>query len=303
MSSSDASYRRLRSTNARERLEAARYLANHAKTGDAEVIREALARETVSWVIGALTRALERCSPSPSQTAPSPLSLPIEGDEFTKDFAAEVYAEALETTTAQLLHEVEPLVGSIKLAAEGDIADYEHSLTKTFVDRLDSLLEALSRLRRAASAPKLEEFDLSAFMDDVLAELVLTPPITIKRAGLDYLVVIGDKTLLRMCVLNGLRNAIDATIALADQVDQAPITLAWGSTNKEAWISVIDLGIGFGGSLSRAFDIGTSTKEGHLGMGLAITQQSIKSMSGRVVLVPNQRGARFELRWPIARET
>ncbi|WP_018447864.1 sensor histidine kinase [Rhizobium gallicum] len=303
MSLGDAVYRRLRSTNARDRLEAARYLANHAKTGDAPAIREALARERVSWVTGALRRALERCSPSLGSVTASPSPSPADRDDFTEDFAAEVYAEALETTTAQLLHEVEPLVGSIKLAAEGDIPDYEQSLTKTFVDRLDGLLEALSRLRRAASAPKLEEFDLSVFMDDVLAELVLTPPVTIQRAGPDYLVVIGDKTLLRMCVLNGLRNAIDATNALADGIGEAPITLAWGTTNKEAWISIVDLGIGFGGSLSRAFDIGTTTKEGHLGMGLAITQQSIKSMSGRVVLVPNPRGARFELRWPVARDT
>ncbi len=298
MSSIDSVLRRLRSENPSERLEAARFLANNARAAHAKSIREALAKETVVWVRGALQRALERCAPAQTMSSPSE----VDQDDFTADFAAQVHAEALETTTAQLLHEVEPLVGSLKLAAQGDIANYETSLTKTVIDRLDSLLEALARLRRAASAPRMEEFDLSVFLDELLAELDPRPPIVVQRVGPDHLILIGDKTLLRMCVLNGLRNAVDATLALADGVEQAPLTLAWGSTNKEAWVSIVDLGIGFAGSIQRAFDIGTTTKEGHLGMGLAITQQSMKSMSGRVLLVPNKRGTRFELRWPIGRE-
>ncbi|MBB3147739.1 signal transduction histidine kinase [Phyllobacterium trifolii] len=298
MSSIDSVLRYLRSENPSERLKAARFLANNARATEATPIREALARETVVWIRGALQRALERCVPAQAASSSST----IDRDDFSADFAAQVHAEALETTTAQLLHEVEPLVGSLKLAAQGDVANYETSLTKTVVDRLDNLLEALSRLRRAASAPKIEEFDLSVFLGEVLSELDQLPPIVVQRAGPDHLIVVGDKTLLRMCVLNGLRNAVDATNALVDEIEEAPLTIAWGSTNKEAWISIVDLGIGFGGNLQRAFDIGTTTKEGHLGMGLAITQQSIKSMSGRVALIPNPRGTRFELRWPLARE-
>jgi signal transduction histidine kinase len=279
-------------------LEAARFLANHAKAADEKPLREALAKETVTWVRGALLRALERCAPSKTTLAASE----IDSDDFAGDFADQVYAEALETTTAQLLHEVEPLVGSLKVAAQDDIEDYDASLTKSVVDRLDNLLNALARLRRAASAPKMEEFDLSVLLDEILIELNPIPPLSVLSVGPEHLIVVGDKTLLRMCVLNGLRNATDATLALADDIENAPITLTWGSTNKDVWVSVIDLGIGFAGNLQKVFEIGTTTKEGHLGMGLAITQQSIKSMSGRVALVPNTRGVRFEIRWPIARE-
>jgi sensor histidine kinase regulating citrate/malate metabolism len=56
--------------------------------------------------------------------------------------------------------------------------------------------------------------------------------------------------------------------------------------------------VGFKGNLQRAVEIGTTTKTGHLGMGLAIADQALSSMAGKLILVPNQRGVRFEIRWP-----
>ena len=67
-------------------------------------------------------------------------------------------------------------------------------------------------------------------------------------------------------------------------------------------VSILDLGIGFKGNTQRAFEIGSTMKGGHLGMGLAIIKQSIESMQGTVLLVPNARGTRFEIRWPIPQE-
>ena len=74
--------------------------------------------------------------------------------------------------------------------------------------------------------------------------------------------------------------------------------VSWGTTDVDNWVSIVDVGIGFKGNVQRAFDIGTTTKAGHHGMGLAIANQAIVSMGGGIILVPNERGVRFEMRWP-----
>jgi signal transduction histidine kinase len=101
-----------------------------------------------------------------------------------------------------------------------------------------------------------------------------------------------------LCLSNGLRNAIEATAGAGGDLGNRPITISWGHTDVDCWVSIMDLGVGFKGNLQRAFEMGTTTKSGHLGMGLAIAYQALASMSGRLMLVPNQRGVRFEMRWP-----
>lgn len=295
MSSAESVLRRLRSDDASERLKAARYLATHAVPENQAAIRDALSHEGVVWIKGALKRALAKIGAKDSHT----VSSSVDRDEVPAGIAAQVHAEALETTTAQLIHEIEPLVGTLKLAAQSEIDDYDGSQTRIAISRVDDFLEALSRLRRAAGAPKMEEIDLGLLIAEAITEFQLPAGISFQKAGADHCIVVGDKTLVLMSVFNGIRNAIEATVAVGPPYDERPITLTWGSTNTDCWVSVLDLGIGFKGNTQRAFEIGSTTKGGHLGMGLAITKQSVESMQGTVLLVPNSRGTRFEIRWPV----
>jgi hypothetical protein len=102
--------RRLRSDSNKERLEAARYFAEYALPGHETPLREALAAESILWIRGALRRALARISPISDPDTPRP----IDRDDLPEGFAAEVYAEALQTTTSQVMHEIEPLLGSLR---------------------------------------------------------------------------------------------------------------------------------------------------------------------------------------------
>ncbi|MGB9366217.1 MAG: HAMP domain-containing sensor histidine kinase [Xanthobacteraceae bacterium] len=291
----EALLRKLRAESATERLEAARFFAEHATPAEEQALREAASRESVAWIKSALRRALARISPD---TQPLEGSGSIDTDELPKGFAAQIYAEALETTAAQLLHEVEPILGSLRLSAESEIANFEQSYTKQNLDRLDEFLSALGRLRRAASAPKMEEFSLDEVVGRCIDGLARPEALQVLRAGPIQCVVEGDSSLISLCVSNGLRNAVEATTAAGAPLDQVPITVSWGSTDIDYWVSIVDQGIGFKGVLQKAFDIGSTTKEGHLGMGLAIVFQSMASMSGKATLVPNERGVRFEVRWP-----
>jgi signal transduction histidine kinase len=291
----DIFLRRLRSTSNKERLEAARYFAEHAESAHEQQLRAAIASESVLWIRGALRRALARISPNPEPYASIDSIAP---DDLASGLAAQVHADALETTASQLMHEIEPLLGSLRLAAESEVPGFDSSATRRSIDRLDEFLAALSRLRRAASAPKIEEFSL----DEVIQRCILEAPapagIQIQKSGPQPCIVYGDSGLVSLAFTNGLRNAIEATNALAIDAPRAAITVAWGTTDVDYWISIVDLGIGFKGNLQRAFDIGTTTKPGHLGMGLATASQAATSMSGRILLVPNERGVRFEMRWP-----
>jgi signal transduction histidine kinase len=290
----DAYLRRLRSASNKERLEAARYFAENALPAHEQALREAVATETVLWIKGALRRALARITPEPTGHSS------LDSEDLPEGFAAQVYAEALETTTSQLIHEIEPLLGSLRLAAETEVPEFANSATCRSLDRLDQFVDALSRLRRAASAPRVEEFSLDEVVQRCIQEAAVPDSLSVLKSGPQPCIVEGDSGLVALSFTNGLRNAIEATVAAGGDASERPVTVAWGTTDKDYWISIVDVGIGFKGNLQRAFTIGATTKSGHLGMGLAIANQAVSSMSGRVLLVPNERGVRFEMRWPRA---
>lgn len=287
--------RKLGSADPRERLDAARYLAEHADDKQIDLIEGALAIETVAWVTSALRRALQRARPS-GGAGPG-----LERVELSADQTAQIYSDALETTAKQIIHEIEPILGALRLSAESEIANFDESDTKRGLERMEALVAGLARLRQAASAPRFEDFALDECIFAWIAQEVGQKSVGVLRAGPQETVVEGDKGLVCLAFVNGLRNAIDATLALPVEDERYPtITVNWGVTDIEIWIAIVDAGIGFRGSLSRAFEIGSTTKSGHLGMGLTTAQQAMTSLGGSVRLIPGERGVRFEMRWPKA---
>ena len=244
----------------------------------------------------ALQRALQKVQPK------APASTASEATEMTAVYAAQIYSDALETTAAQIIHEIEPVLGSLRLSAEADVPNFEASDTARVIDRFDALVASLSRLRRAASAPKVEELALDRCIYTWVEEESAGKPVRVLRAGPQDCLVEGDKGLICLSFVNGLRNAIDATKARDVENEEYPdITVNWGTTDVDTWVAIVDSGIGFRGNVARAFEIGSTTKAGHLGMGLATAQQAMTSMDGTVRLIPGERGVRFEMRWPEAR--
>lgn len=287
--------RKLGSTDPRERLEAARHLAEHAHAKQVELIEAALAVETVAWVTSALKRALQRARPIGSAPPAQ------DRVELSAGQTAQIYSDALETTAKQIIHEIEPILGALRLSAETEMENFEGSDTKRGLERMEALVTGLARLRQAASAPMLEDFSLDQCIFAWIAEEVGQKPVSVLRAGPQETIVEGDKGLVCLAFVNGLRNAIDATLALPVEDKRNPeITVNWGVTDIDVWVAIVDGGIGFRGSLPRAFEIGSTTKAGHLGMGLATAQQAMTSLGGSVRLIPGERGVRFEMRWPKA---
>lgn len=287
--------RKLGSADPRERLEAARFLAESAQPNQAELIERALATETVAWVTSALKRALKRAKPVEA-------CLPDRGRvDISPEQTAQIYSEALETTAKQIIHEIEPILGSLRLSAEVEVPEFEASNTKSGLDRMEALVAGLARLRQAASAPKLQEFSLPQRIYSWIDDETRNGTVNILRAGPQECDIEGDAGLVCLSFTNGLRNAVDATAALMQDTEKCPdVIVNWGVTDVDVWIAIVDSGVGFRGNIAGAFEIGSTTKAGHLGMGLATAQQAMTSLGGSVRIFPLSRGVRFEMRWPRA---
>ncbi|HKX46405.1 MAG TPA: HAMP domain-containing sensor histidine kinase [Planctomycetota bacterium] len=212
-------------------------------------------------------------------------------------------ASAIEETTKLLLHEIEPILGAIRLHAEKEITSKD-SETLRQLERLDQLLGSIGTLSQAAAAPKSESIDLHELLDRLCTELSVDG-VEIDLVGRRPLVIESDSGLISIAFMNGLKNGIEATLEpRAADIPTEPITVAWGDSDRDIWVSVVDRGPGILPGLERVWDIGSSTKPGHLGMGLSLARRAVRSLGGDVSLTPrDEGGARFEMRWPRIRES
>jgi signal transduction histidine kinase len=265
---------KLRSRSAHERLLAARHLARTARRVDLIAIQAALQEENVSWVKSALVDASKRASGTLGRARD--IKVDTERDKHVT--TENLYADALRETTSILVHE------------------FPDSKTKTHLDRLDNMLEAVSLLRKAASSPKVAEFDLAKLIREVVGQEETKGTQTIQLAGRASFPAIGDPGLLTIAIGNGLRNAIEAHEGIGTHT---PIIVSWDKTNIDYWISIIDSGAGIKGAIEKIFDVGTTSKAEHLGMGLPAARQAIVSMGGTIQISPREEsGTKFEIRWP-----
>lgn len=284
----------LGSHEAHARLLAARHLARSAQEDDLPIIHDALQKESVTWVIRALESSISRFA-SDDLGDLEIVDLP---DTSEDELASQVRAMAVQSTTRQLLHEIEPILGSLRLAGEREITKYESSRTRKLHDRFDDLLGALSTLSKAASSAKPVQFNLAEMLTDFINDETQGIDIKVEIAGNQPFVVHGDPALVGIVFRNGIINAIEATLELPTD-NRKPILVTWGDTDRDVWVTILDRGIGLPQVFLRAWDIGSSTKENHLGMGLPLARSAIQSMGGEIVLTPRKDGgARFEFSWP-----
>ena len=327
-----AAFENTRASTSSDRLRAARFLAQNATNAHRSRLSKIRETERNSWVCQALDQALKRLGMGKS--AASTVALMEEGEAPSLDtpFYEELRGQAIEETSAFFLHELRPLVGFLEGAAATEIEHYACSKTKTSIGRVQSFLEAADRLRKASTAPALQEFDLTdlvvsvaiseatqgratlpdlqeeaheangeAFQDND-AELVPEQPVAkLSLARRDPVITTGDPTMVEMAVANALRNAIESVFEVGE-ANRAEVIINWGLTDTDSWIAVLDRGRGLPMGWERLTQPGVSTKsksQGHLGMGLPIAQRAIESMRGTVQLTPRDGGgASCEIRWP-----
>jgi signal transduction histidine kinase len=281
--------RELLSGNPRLRLDAARFFAGHAEPNDRPLLVSALKLENVAWVRRSLETALHRLAPR-SEEATTSGSITYDPDlELTG-----LRADAQVRITGQLLHELEPLVGILRVRLQSEWSEFPSSNARHAMERIESFLEALRELNTASRVPTFEEVSLRTAMQELVEELLPSEATLVGAAGPE-MTVSSNKTFVQLVVRNGLRNALDATsVAQGNSV-----AVSWGHTSKGGYfVSVVDRGSGPPhGAEQNAFTMGTSTKPGHLGMGLAIANEAAEALGGKLTLRQGSTGgAVLELR-------
>jgi signal transduction histidine kinase len=285
----DEARRELLEGNPRLRLDAARYFARHAEPSDRGLLISVLKSEDVAWVRTSLEDGLRRLAPRTEEDISSGT---VAYDSELE--LRELRANAQVHITGQLLHELEPLVGILRVRMQSEWPEFLSSKSSEAMDRVESFLEALRELNTASRIPTLADVSFRSAIEELLEELSDPEAGLVGAAGPD-LTVLSNKTLIQLVVRNGLRNALDIT-----HVGQGnSVVISWGPTTDNGYfVSVVDRGPGPPqGAEQNAFTMGTSTKPGHLGMGLAIANEAAEALGGTLSLRQGSTGgAVLELR-------
>jgi signal transduction histidine kinase len=270
-----------------ERLETARYLRRDPRPDLLQALQQARAIEKVRWVRIALDEAIDACEGKRSHRAASHLALQENSD------ARQAYEDGRSDGLRQALHEVSPIVGLARAAADdGDQDEVQRQL-----DRLRAVCSGLRGFLHALSPREFREFDLSS----IPRGLAESPPIDcpegiLTARGISPLLVRGDPDLLQLALRPIVINAIEAVCSLGDP-ESNTVTISWGLERDTCWIVVIDRGPGLDPQLDPATS-GGSTKEGHIGFGLATAHAAMNSLGGKVEVAGNRHGgATVLLEW------
>lgn len=285
-------YRLLASARSLERLRGARMLVELDAAPSLARLRQLRSVEPDSWVRAALDRAIEKWEfpAAATKTEEAWITATTYDLEDTK-------AEAIQTVTQLFVHEIRPLITDISRAAQSELGvTYPQSVMAKRLNRLRNFLATIQRLNDASTAPESIEFDLV----DLVVEEINAGGYTASQAissRTDSVSAIGDPGLVRMALQNAIRNAVEAS-----EHTSKPVIINCGVNSMEAWISVLDDGVGLPEAKERLFDPGVTkkSKDDHFGWGLTIARRALSSLGGEVDLLPRKTGgAACEIRWPV----
>ncbi|WP_172803679.1 HAMP domain-containing histidine kinase [Bradyrhizobium embrapense] len=275
-----------------DRRLAGREIALNPTLVERAVIEAAYYSETVPQIRQQFGSALETLNASMPMAA-EPAA------EQAREIYDEAFLKAMRTVTERVLHQLNPLIGDIEHAAAQEVPDFLNSRTKTAIGQIQLQATAITKLYNASKPAVIEEFDLATVVRNCLPHDLEHQRCFVSFAGPQPALVQGDPSLVTIAVTNGIRNAIEACLPIAGEDHKPAIVVNWGRTDRDNWVSIIDEGMGFSGSISGAFEIGTSSK-GHSGHGLPAAKAAMLSLSGTIELVPQKdRGCTLNLNWPI----
>ena len=277
-----------------ERLRIARELRRHPYPEAVKSLKAALAREHVRWVRVALREAIVECEGAAG--APSGELTDEDEAEATEDLR-QTYADGRRDGLRQALHEIAPLLGRARAAAESDLN--EQSQVRTQLERMRAVTAALRQLVSASAVPERSDFDLAELLTELrLSFMGSCPAGVVGTVGDSPFVVSGDPDLLELAVRPLLMNAVEAVLSVTRAPPARSVILSYGSEQAAYYIAIIDAGPGLS-TRPESLALGASTKEGHFGLGLETTQTAIESLGGSLTLEGNrQGGATAILRWP-----
>ncbi|MEW6224460.1 MAG: HAMP domain-containing sensor histidine kinase [Chloroflexota bacterium] len=226
-------------------------------------------------------------------TLGEPSARPRDPEQAAPDESAPI--DESSQTLRFVIHEISPIVGKLRHYASAEVPEYEDSLIRSQIDRLAALLESLTALGRVGGSELSgREFDLSSLIAHI-ANDESRDGMSIDLAGPQGVIAIGDPNQVSLVVTNGLRNALEASAGEG----ASRVLITWGTTDRDAWVTILDRGPGLSPSLTLIGTRPQSTKDGHQGVGLMVATRAARNLGGEIELASRSpSGTRFELRWP-----
>ncbi len=276
------------SENATERFTAAKYFIKNRTPSAHSALVKQRRNELVRHVRLALDKAIFNISASEQ--------INTDVDDVTDKVRIRfLKSEAIDEFSGTILHEISPKIGLLKVYLPGEMYDYENSESKKVIDSLQRTFNAIETLRRTAAKPEAHEFDLAQLIKDILAEENKYKVNEITE-GVQPCIIKSDKNILSLALANGIRNAIESICMHSGTEND--LTICWGASVEENWVSIIDTGMGLADTAEAAFKIGNTNKQNHTGFGMAIIQQAVETLGGIVSLSNiDSGGAKLDLRW------
>jgi PAS domain S-box-containing protein len=215
----------------------------------------------------------------------------------------------LSAMTASIAHEVnQPLSGIITNAGTclrmldavpPDIDGARETARRTIRDG-NRASDVIKRVRALFGKHEftVEPVDLSEAAREVIAlsanDLQRNRIIVHSELAEDLPMITGDRIQLQQVVLNLLRNACDAMLAVDDRPREVLIKTELEDRNRVR-LTVRDEGMGLPQSVESLFDAFHTTKSGGMGIGLFVSRSIVESHHGRLWAAPNhgRPGATF----------
>ena len=233
------------------------------------------------------------------------------------DFAHAARISMLGELTASIAHELNQPLGAIGTSGEAslrwlnrpepNLAEVQ-TLTTGMIADARRAAEIIQRIRGLAIRRAPEQVSLS--LDDVIREalLFLRQELETRRIRVSHFAasteqrVLGDRTQLQQVIVNLMINALQA-IAQAEATQRDIVIRTNASEPTSLRCTIEDSGRGIDTQhLGRLFDSFFTTKDGGMGMGLAICQSVIDAHGGSIAAdnASALGGARFCFTLPVA---
>lgn len=275
-----------------EKLVAIANLRDLVDYDDLDNLRRISENEDDMFVKNAIKKIINKIN-SPQQNENEVINTELNAFDFNK----KVKAEAIEWVSGTIIHELSKYVAQIQLEAQAEVEDYHNSNVKNKIDKFIEVFDAISDLKKANNLNNFINFDLHDYILDFIEQEYFEHSDYIALIGVKPFNINSSKGLISLVFKNGLKNAIEAVSI--KNIEDRRISIILGNKSSEYWISIIDNGPGLSeNSKNKLFNIGISTKESHIGFGLAIAEQAIQTLNGQIELNNSDKGgAEFKMCW------
>ena len=252
-------------------------------TGDQLATIEAAAKEAnLPWLSSALLDIVSSKKQGPIQ--------PTEITSLSESHDLEaIRSEAVSDSIGQMLHEIAPLVGSIKLLAKSEVTNFESSRIKHELELFNQTLETFEDWRKVERPPRYQKCNIYEIINNEWNRIKPKSPLKLNINVSKDLSFYADPSLVRIVCSNALRNSIEACKDPTIR-EKKPILINANVTATSLWVSIIDDGVGLQGKAEQLMKSRFTTKPGNQGLGLAIINKAVNQLNGKWELKNSQSG-------------